>query len=604
MFKGIGIHVSSVALLVVVLALVPGAAPVAIAGQAQDLAGPPGGPAPTGIAAVTAGEPPNPYYRVAVSTLRDGRQVDQHTIAGPAEPPPGYDLQRRPVAPSELGPEGPAASLEVPAYDWVFGCYAVSAAMIGAYYDRGGFANIYTGPANGGVMPMDNSVWPTWTDGAGKTYPSIPLAASRKGLDGRTTRGSIDDYWVSYLSTAADPYITGGWTQHAWGDAFGDYMKTSQSGYGNRDGETAFWAATASPDRLTCAEIAMEGLASTDAAYGRKLFYEARGYTVADCYNQNTDNQVAGGFSFADYRAQINAGHPVFLYLQGHAVVGVGYSDPSTVYINDTWDRKTHSMTWGGSYSGMQLLAAGIVIPVGGSTPPPTITGLSPSSAKPGGPAFTLTVNGTNFVNGSVVLWNGANRSTTYVSSTRVKAAITAADIAKAGTATVTVRNPAPGGGVSNAVSFHVGSLRKVYLPAAVKAATGPQPGFWRGGLLEFYVTSDRQHVDDFAIHVTGDCGSYKITHLVPEPISGNSFSFTGTFYGSGVFSSATTANVTTGLDDYYIPGCGYVSGGPWNVAATWQHAAAATWEGIGGAGIDVAEPDAGLPGAGTFRVR
>jgi len=350
--------------------------------------------------------------------------------------------------------------------------------------------------------------------------------------------------------------------------------------------------------------MAMEGLASTDAAYGRKLFYEARGYTVADCYNQNTDNQVAGGFSFADYRAQINAGHPVFLYLQGHAVVGVGYSDPSTVYINDTWDRKTHSMTWGGSYSGMQLLAAGIVIPVGGSTPPPTITGLSPSSAKPGGPAFTLTVNGTNFVNGSVVLWNGANRSTTYVSSTRVKAAITAADIAKAGTATVTVRNPAPGGGVSNAVSFHVGSLRKVYLPAAVKAATGPQPGFWRGGLLEFYVTSDRQHVDDFAIHVTGDCGSYKITHLVPEPISGNSFSFTGTFYGSGVFSSATTANVTTGLDDYYIPGCGYVSGGPWNVAATWQHAAAATWEGIGGAGIDVAEPDAGLPGAGTFRVR
>jgi len=122
--------------------------------------------------------------------------------------------------------------------------------------------------------------------------------------------------------------------------------------------------------------------------------------------------------------------------------------------------------------------------------------------------------------------------------------------------------------------------------------------------LLEFYVTSDRQHVDDFAIHVTGDCGSYKITHLVHEPISGNSFSFTGTFYGSGVFSSATTANVTTGLDDYYIPGCGYVSGGPWNVAATWQHAAAATWEGIGGAGIDVAEPDAGLPGAGTFRVR
>ena len=76
---------------------------------------------------------------------------------------------------------------------------------------------------------------------ASDTYPNNPLIASHNGLDGRSTRGSIDDYWISYGSSASDPYITGAWTQHAWGDAIGDYMKTSQSAHGNIDGSTSFY---------------------------------------------------------------------------------------------------------------------------------------------------------------------------------------------------------------------------------------------------------------------------------------------------------------------------------------------------------------------------
>ena len=56
-------------------------------------------------------------------------------------------------------------TLTVPAFNWVFGCSSVSGAMIAGYYDRNGFANMYTGPTNGGVMPLDNSSWPTWSDG-------------------------------------------------------------------------------------------------------------------------------------------------------------------------------------------------------------------------------------------------------------------------------------------------------------------------------------------------------------------------------------------------------------------------------------------------------
>ncbi len=79
--------------------------------------------------------------------------------------------------------------------------------------------------------------------------------------------------------------------------------------------------------------------------------------------------------------------------------------------------------------------------------PPPDITGLSRPVA--GGPGATLTVDGTGFVLRSVVRWNGADRPTTYVSPTRLTAQLTAADVASAGTAPVTVFTSPAGGGLS-----------------------------------------------------------------------------------------------------------------------------------------------------------
>jgi hypothetical protein len=86
----------------------------------------------------------------------------------------------------------------------------------------------------------------------------------------------------------------------------------------------------------------------------------------------------------------------------------------------------------------------------------PTAVSLSPSSATHGGASFTLTVNGTKFVSGCTVEWNGAALATTFVSGTQVTAKVPAADIAAAGTASVTVKNPAPGGGTSNALTFTI----------------------------------------------------------------------------------------------------------------------------------------------------
>jgi hypothetical protein len=81
---------------------------------------------------------------------------------------------------------------------------------------------------------------------------------------------------------------------------------------------------------------------------------------------------------------------------------------------------------------------------------------LVPAAVAPGGSGFTLTVNGTGFVSGATVNWNGSARTTTFVSSSQLTASITASDIATATTASVTVVNSSPGGVASNVVFFPV----------------------------------------------------------------------------------------------------------------------------------------------------
>ncbi len=92
-----------------------------------------------------------------------------------------------------------------------------------------------------------------------------------------------------------------------------------------------------------------------------------------------------------------------------------------------------------------------------GQAQPPTLTSLTPAFVLQGGPEFTLTVNGAGFVPTSKVRWNGNDRPTNYVSHTMLTATIPATDLGQAGTASVTVSNPQPGGGTSNALAITIG---------------------------------------------------------------------------------------------------------------------------------------------------
>lgn len=83
----------------------------------------------------------------------------------------------------------------------------------------------------------------------------------------------------------------------------------------------------------------------------------------------------------------------------------------------------------------------------------PSITSLSPNMATAGDADFVLTVNGSGFGTDAVVFWNGTALPSTYATTTKVTATVSAADVATAGVIPVYVRS---GGKNSNMMNFTV----------------------------------------------------------------------------------------------------------------------------------------------------
>jgi YVTN family beta-propeller protein len=129
-----------------------------------------------------------------------------------------------------------------------------------------------------------------------------------------------------------------------------------------------------------------------------------------------------------------------------------------------------------------------------GPYPTPSINTLNPSGAVAGGASFTLSVYGSNFVAGSKVRWNGTDRPTTVLTNTAANAQIPASEIVATGTATVTVFSPAPGGGISNSLTFTIATAG-VY-PKSV--AVDPS------GKYVYVANSGSNNVSTYAINTDG----------------------------------------------------------------------------------------------------
>ncbi|NLF01467.1 MAG: DUF11 domain-containing protein, partial [Anaerolineales bacterium] len=110
--------------------------------------------------------------------------------------------------------------------------------------------------------------------------------------------------------------------------------------------------------------------------------------------------------------------------------------------------------------------------------PRPSITAISPTARVVYDAGFTLLITGSHFAHDAVVRWGGVDRPTTYVSRTLLRATISASDLLTGAVVPVTVRNPAPGGGTSNAVNFTVNNPVPVISSVQPMTRTAGSSGF------------------------------------------------------------------------------------------------------------------------------
>ena len=254
----------------------------------------------------------------------------------------------------------------VPAFNWSFGCSATSAAMMSGYYDNTGYPANYSGQTNNGVMPQNNSSWPDWNDGYDNRH-QCPLSATHNNLDGKTTNGHVDRFWKRYGKsssdgeTYADSYTDDPTSTYELCTA--DFMGTNQDWWNNSDGSTTFFYNSDGSPLINYSGSENSSPRRRDGIRGLRIFFESRGYTVTTNYNQYLKEEgKTYGFSFQDFENEIDSGNPVLIQIEGHTMLGLGYDNAdSTVYIHDTWDYNTHTMKWGGSYSGMHHYGISVI---------------------------------------------------------------------------------------------------------------------------------------------------------------------------------------------------------------------------------------------------
>ena len=104
------------------------------------------------------------------------------------------------------------------------------------------------------------------------------------------------------------------------------------------------------------------------------------------------------------------------------------------------------------------LLALGLILAASQQPPEPpepdvtpVISALNPSTAEIGSADLVMTVTGTGFINSSVIVFNGGDEATDYVSDTEVSTGVRPSTATVAGAFPVLVRN---GTAESNALDF------------------------------------------------------------------------------------------------------------------------------------------------------
>jgi len=304
---------------------------------------------------------------------------------------------------------------------------------------------------------------------ANGSLPAGLILSSGGAISGTPTRTGTSTFTVQVtdsqknvstraLSLTIDPSLSISPALLPAGTAEAAYTQTLSGSGGSGTGYA--WSVTSASGVASLSAIGLS-LSSTGAFSGTALAGQAA-FAV-----QVTDSQ--GHVSTGQYQLTINKAAAT-VALSGTTQTYTG--SPHTVTVTTTPTGLTTSCTYSGSSA--PPVSAGtypVVCTVNDANyqgsvngtlainnPVPLIASTSPLFAAAGGPAFTLTVTGSEFTPNSRVYWGSTQLSSTPVTgvATQLVAQVPTSAIAKTGIAAITVQTPTPGGGSSNSWQFEV----------------------------------------------------------------------------------------------------------------------------------------------------
>lgn len=214
------------------------------------------------------------------------------------------------------------------------------------------------------------------------------------------------------------------------------------------------------------------------------------------------------------------------------------------------------------------------------NNPVPTLSGVNPASANAGDPDTAITLTGSGYTASSQVYFDNTPLTTTYMNATTLTTTVPASQLAYGGLHSVTVFNPVPGGGLSNAVSFLVvGNPRPVanaLSPTSVIAGgsdftlTVTGSAFVNGSTIQWNGKSlDTKFVSDTSLTATVPAGNIalagtaSITVNSPKPGGGTSGALTLTVNNPApILNAIAPSSVPAGSRDttLTLTGSGFVT--------------------------------------------
>jgi hypothetical protein len=202
----------------------------------------------------------------------------------------------------------------------------------------------------------------------------------------------------------------------------------------------------------------------------------------------------------------------------------------------------------------------------GGAIPAPTISSISPSTIPAGSTDTTVTINGANFTADASVKFAGVTVASSFVSSTRLTAVVSATLVTQAGTKTVTVTVP---GAVSATANVQVTPSPILAVSASSHDFGNVNVGAASSGSVVTLSNSGSASLTITAISISGDfqqtntCGNQLsangscVVSITFAPSAGGTRSGTLTVAHDAAGSPAEVALSGTGSEFQIVAGSG-----------------------------------------------